>query len=112
MIQHKQVLVPFASLPLSAETFESACTVARALSAEIVLLRVNPPIDPATQTTDCESLYSELKALQTQLRVCDVAVKIETANRGTGKLTVPYAAPEDVDFVIISGRRVAAQPCA
>ena len=100
MVQYKNILVPFNALPLSPSLFNPALTVARENSANLVLLRLGAGNGKAAED-DGERLYTELKALQAQLRRRGVNATIEAAP-GVSEETLPaYAAAHDVDLILV-----------
>ena len=102
---YKKILLPFDGLPLPDDAFLPACTVAEAMSAELILLRVAPsPPTPTAAAADSEQLYSELKALQAQVADCAVPVTIATMPGAAEDAVVHYAGRHDVDLIVVIRR--------
>ena len=73
----KRVFVAYDDVSALLRTLGAIVNVAEQLPAEVVLLRVNLPINQATGAIDHQHLYSELKALQALLRVWPGRFRIE-----------------------------------
>jgi nucleotide-binding universal stress UspA family protein len=97
MVPFKKILVPFSGLPLSDALFSPACTMAQAMSAELILLRIEPPL----REKNGERLYSELKALRGQLHDCSVPVSIDTVQGAAEDAILVYANENSVDLIVM-----------
>ena len=62
MFQYKKILVPLDGSPLSEKALEPALAIAKAMSAELVLLRVTPPVHSVADSIEIERLYAEVEA--------------------------------------------------
>ena len=95
----KRVLVPFCDQCELREVLAAALKGAGQFPSEVILLRVNLPVCPRTGSTDCECLYSELKALQAQLQSASIPVRLDTMPGKTKDAIRRYAQQNKIDLV-------------
>jgi hypothetical protein len=99
-VKMTKVLLPFESLSRLDRSLDSALNLAAQMSAEIVLLRVNPPTNQIAATTS-DRLYSELKALQVQLAGSQVPVTIDTMPGSRSDAIAGYADSAGEEYVLV-----------
>ena len=106
------VLVPFRSLRELRHTLDPALEAARQLSAEtVVLLRVNLPRCPETKDVEGERLFSELRALHTQMADNPMPIRLDVMPGPTEMAIMRYAEQNDVGIVFTQHlRRVFKSP--
>ena len=114
MFQCKKILVPLDGSPLSEKALEPALATAKAMSAELVLLRVTPPVYLVADSIEIERLYAEveakareeaelyLKGLRSQLQNVQVPVQVKTMSGPIAESIVDFADHDDVDLTVIS----------
>lgn len=94
------VLVPFRSLRELRHTLDPALETARQLSAEtVVLLRVDLPRCPETKDVEGERLFSEMRALHTQMADNPMPIHLDVMPGPTEKAIMRYAEQNDVGIV-------------
>jgi hypothetical protein len=96
-----KVLLPFENRSRLDQALDSALSLAGQMSAEIVLLRVNPKTGPLTPDTPSGCLFSELKALQMQLADCGLPVTIETMPGSLADAIADYSELAGEDYVVV-----------
>lgn len=116
----KKLLVPFCDPCDLQEILAAALKGSGQIPTEIILLRVDLPACPQTGSTDCECLYSELKALQAQLQTASIPVRLDTMPGKRKDAIRRYAQQNKIDliftghapFLFKSSRSFRGQPAA
>lgn len=94
------VLVPFRNISELHHTLDPALETARQLAAEsVVLLRVNLPRRPETKDIEGERLFSELRALQTQMAGNPMPIRLDVMPGPMESAIMRYAEQHDVGIV-------------
>lgn len=96
----RKILVPFDDLYQLCQSFDLVLAMARELPAEVILVRVNLPLSPATHSVDVERLYTELKALQVQLPHCPVPIRVASAAGPVSEAALRYAEQHDLNVIL------------
>ena len=107
------VLVPFRNLRELRHTLDPALETARQLSADsVVLLRVDLPRCPETKDVDGERLFSELRALHSQMEGNPMSIRLDVMPGPTEAAIMRYAEQNDVGIVFTKHLRRAFKSAA
>lgn len=105
MFKYEKILVPFDCLPALDDTLAPAFSIALAMAAELVLLRVQDPDQDEPCAGTQEEIYSELRALGSQFHDHALQVHIE-AIPGPATESVPsYVVEQGIDLVVLPCRK-------
>ena len=100
-----RILVTFADLPQVEEVFQLALHLAAGPDRELFLLRVVPGgRERGGPPADEQSLYSEMRAINTLLRTEAIPAQLEAAPARRAETIVAYAEEREVDLIIAVGR--------
>lgn len=115
--QFKKILVPLDGSPLAQQAVKPAVAVARAMSAELLLLRVVAPARWMGDSIEIAHWSSEstarqraeaeiyLKGLRAELRDPQVPITVKTMSGPLVASIIDCAEDHEVDLIVMAGRR-------
>lgn len=106
---YERILLTFAALPQVEEVFQLALHLAAGPGRELFLLRVVPWRQAGGDLRrkgryDEQSLYSEMRAINTLLHTEGIPARLEVAPAPGAEAIVAYAQEREVDLIIAVGR--------